>query len=247
MNKQEEEMIRNYQLALDQEKVKTNQLANAATSIFETNKDSTLVEIQLDLKEIIDKIYHLLRGDVIVRDEKGNLSYEQAKDRRLRVLSEYGVQLMMNIIQSYLNKNTILSNYDIKVINQRLCDIGNEIADLIACESELVFYKTDYDTLALELGYKLEDKIPVDVHLRIRNMEHDEIREKLKKYSILVTRMIHMIESAYRRALGGTENKSLRKNYMVTQSGGLQGEPNFPQMPQKKMSLLKPTTWNVPR
>ncbi len=245
MNKQEEEMIRKYQLALDQEKAKTTQLANAATSIFETNKDSTLVEVQLDLKEIIDKIYHLLRSDVIVRDDKGNLRYEQAKDRRLRVLSEYGVQLIMNVIQSYLNKNTILSNYDIKVINQRLYDIGEEIADLIACESELVFYSTDYDELALELGYGLEDEVPVEVHIKIRNMEHDEVREKLKKYSLLVTRIVHMIESAYRRALGGGENKSLRKNYMVTQSGGLQGEPNFPQMPQKKMSLLRPTTWRV--
>ncbi len=102
MNKQEEEMIRKYQLALDQEKAKTTQLANAATSIFESNKDTTLVEVQLDLKEIIDKIYHLLRSDVIVTDEKGNLKYEQVKDRRLRVLSEYGVQLMMNVIQSYL-------------------------------------------------------------------------------------------------------------------------------------------------
>ncbi len=245
MNKEEEQMIRQYQLALDQEKTKTTQLANAATSIFETSKDSTLVEVQLDLKEIIDKIYHLLRSDVIVKDAKGNLRYEQAKDRRLRVLSEYGVQMIMNVIQSYLNKNTILSNYDIKVINERLCDIGNEIADLIACESELFFYSTGYDELALELGYKLENEVPVETHLKIRNMQHDEVREKLKKYSILVIRIVHMIESAYRRALGGGENKSLRKNYMVTQSGGLQGESNYPQMPQKKMSLLRPTTWRV--
>ena len=245
MNKDEEDMVRKYQLALDQEKSKTTQLANAATSIFETNKDSTLVEVQLDLKGIIDKIYHLLRSDVIVRDGKGNLRYEQTQDRRLRVLSEYGVQLMMNLIQSYLNKNTILSNYDIKVINQRLQDIGEEIADLIACESEIVFFSTSYDEFALELGYELKDEVPVDVHLKIRNMEHDEVREKLKKYSLLVIRIVHMIESTYRRALGGGENKSLRKNYMVTQSGGLQGEPNFPQMPQKKVSLLRPTTWRV--
>ena len=247
MNNDEERMVRQYQLQLDQEKTKTNQLANAATSIFESNKDSTLVEVQLDLKEIIDKIYHLLRGDVIVRDNIGNLRYEQAKDRRLRVLSEYGVQMIMNVIQSYLNKNTILSNYDIKVINQRLCDIGNEIADLIGCEEELFFYSTGYDELALELGFDLNDEVTIDAHLNIRNIQEDEKQEKLKKYSILVTRIVHMIESAYRRALGGGENKSLRKNYMVTQSGNLQGESNYPQMPQRKMSLLKPTTWNIPR
>ena len=37
----------------------------------------------------------------------------------------------MNIMAFYLNRNTILSNYDEETINWKILDFGNELADLI--------------------------------------------------------------------------------------------------------------------
>jgi len=65
-----------------------------------------------NLKEDLDKIYHLLRGDTIGYNEKEELVYLPQNDPDLQPFNEYGVQIIMKIMSFYLTRNIILSNSD---------------------------------------------------------------------------------------------------------------------------------------
>jgi hypothetical protein len=159
-----------------------------------------LVVFQLELDNILDRIEHLLKGDVLQADEEGNLVYTRPKNGDLVILNDYGCQLIINLISFYLNRNTILSNYKEDRIYEILFDLGNEIADLIYINYE----KMGLDTI-----------------------------EKKSRYPVLVMNILHMIESSYNRALGGSELDSLRSARVVTQSQPLGGTMSQLQMPQQ--------------
>ncbi len=106
------------------------------SSFFSPQSETNLIQWQLDLNEELERIDHLLRGHVIKRDNDGNEYWAEAKDKEFMTLNDYGVQLLMNVISFYLNRNTILSNYDEETINWKIKDLGDEIADLIFLKYE---------------------------------------------------------------------------------------------------------------
>ncbi len=111
---------------------KINELSNYASgSISQQSQDSNLIIWQLELDNILERIEHLLKGDIIKEDGEGNVIYKAPNDKSLIILNNYGVQLVMNVVSFYLNRNTILSNYDDMRINSILFDLGNELADVI--------------------------------------------------------------------------------------------------------------------
>jgi len=140
---------------------KMNQSSGVANSMFAGNQDPNLIEWQLELDNILERNEHLLRGDVLVQDKEGNIRWESPKDDALAPLNEFGVQLLMNILSSYVNRNTILSNYSDQRIKDILFDLGNEIIDQIYLHSEEMGLNTPskrkrYPMLALQLIHTIE-------------------------------------------------------------------------------------------
>lgn len=185
----------------------------AANSMFGMRPDPNLIEYQLELDNILERIEHLLKGDILTTDKDGNVYYKQVKDSKQRVFNDYGVQFLMNIMSFYLNRNTILSNYTEERINQILYDFGYEITDQIFINSD-------------QMGMDTKDKE--------------------KRYSIVIMELLHTVESAYNRALGGGERESLRTARTVTQAvdnyTGIR-QPAMPPAPSPKKSILNPGTW----
>ena len=103
----------------------------ASSVVNQQAQDSNLIIWQLELDNILERIEHLLKGDVVKDDGEGNIVYETPDDKSLIILNNYGVQLVMNVVSFYLNRNTILSNYDDMRINSILFDLGNELADVV--------------------------------------------------------------------------------------------------------------------
>ncbi len=114
------------------QQTKINELSNYTSSAINNQaQDTNLIVWQLELDNILEKIEHLLKGDVVKVDGEGNVSFEKPDDDSLIILNEYGVQLVMNTVSFYLNRNTILSRYDSTRIYEILFDLGNELADVI--------------------------------------------------------------------------------------------------------------------
>jgi len=179
-----------------------------AASVYHNanSQENNLIVWQLELDNILERIEHLLKGETVHIDRDGNITYKTAKDDDLRVLNEYGVALIMNKMSFYLNRNTILSNYDETRIYEILCDIGEELADLMFI---------NYEKMGLNTV------------------------EKKARYEPLVMTMLHIIESAYNRALQGAERESLRSARVVTQTQPIVN-PNMPVQPQKRGFSLNP-------
>lgn len=129
MEQEDLQHIQDLQSELDQRRRQEGNVG--AASIFATNNNENLIRWQLDLKEDLERIDHLLRGHILKFDKEGNLTYEEPDNLDLKPFNEYGVQLIMNVISFYLNRNTILSNYDEVTINWKVYDFGIELTDLI--------------------------------------------------------------------------------------------------------------------
>lgn len=132
------EELEQYQRQLDQ--MKSEETAGlhqiGQSSIFGSNDEQNLIQYQLDLKEELERIDHILRGHELKYDTDGNLKWFEPTDDSMRPFNDKGVQIIMNIISFYLNRNTLLSNYTDDMINWKMKDLGDEIADLIFMKYE---------------------------------------------------------------------------------------------------------------
>jgi len=112
--------------------INENELSSSA---FESTQSEDLIKFQLELNSILEKIEHMLRGDVITF-KNGNRYYMKDKTKKMSLLNEYGVQLVMNILTNYLNRNTILANLKEDEIYQSIENFGKELADLFYMKYE---------------------------------------------------------------------------------------------------------------
>ena len=130
--------IENLEKQVDGLRIQNSTNSNIAgqRSMFNSEHQGNLIQFQLSLDDELERIDHLLRGHYIKRDGKGNEYWAEDIKDDLRPFNDYGVQLLMNMISFYLNRNTILSNYSEDMINWKIKDLGDEIADLIYMKYE---------------------------------------------------------------------------------------------------------------
>lgn len=99
-------------------------------SAFQIQADDNLIRWQLELNDILERAEHILRGDV-PKYEKGVLIWADNPYPEQNPLNEWGVQEIMKILAMYINRNTILSDYDNSEINAKIYDFGRRLNALI--------------------------------------------------------------------------------------------------------------------
>jgi len=122
--------VHNQQTA-DQIRMQQGQLSQAATMFSQGNPpDENLIRWQLDIKEELRRIERLLREQIPGFDKDGNEIWLDIPIEE-RTFSEYGINKMMGILNWYLTKNLLLSNYDPKEIELRVYQIGHILNNYI--------------------------------------------------------------------------------------------------------------------
>jgi len=235
-----EKYIKDVEEALEVEKDKNRQLIKGQTSMFESIDDENLIKWQLDLEGDKDKIYHLLKGDKIEEDGEGNTIYVTPENIREIPFCDYGVSMIMQIINYYLTKNIILSNYDLVTIDWKVLDFGEALNDYFCNHyEELLRIPTVEEAKKILAGQK--KKITIE---RIRESQEDYRKEKLKILPLVHQAIVNTVHSAYLRAYRGGERESLRTARTVTQSEPLAHNlPYSPAVQPRKFSMWKPGTW----
>jgi len=237
-------------------------LAETQRSMMLEEQDRGMIREQLDLGEELEKIENLLRGRILEDDGTGNRVWKNPTDAELIILSEYGIQLILNTITWYINKNTLLSNYDEATILIKMEDFALALADRVFMNYEKVFkYPTDkecQDLLKDRITKKTEqrafqlglhgqkgdkDKIfsnflkGVDLEVETTKIREQIIKNKLKGFELLIRVVQDAVHSTYLRALKGQERRSLRQHMHISESSG----SNLPRQSQGGMfSWLKP-------
>lgn len=116
---------------------------NPAAMIGGAQKQN-LVEWQLDFKTELRDIGRLLRCDVIVKDQRGNESWQPNPDQKLVVFNSIGATDITREIIMFLNKNTVLSNYKADQISERVRQFGHELRMLIYNNYEMYGIDNEY-------------------------------------------------------------------------------------------------------
>jgi len=136
------------------------QAFNTAYSGIQAEQNNLIV-FQLEMNDMLERLEHLLGGEVAQDDGTGNIIYVKPTNEDLIVLNQYGTQLVMNFVTHYLNRNTILSNYKPDRIFEILDDLGIELADLFYINYEkmglnTVEKRSRYPLLCMNILHSLE-------------------------------------------------------------------------------------------
>lgn len=213
---------------------------NAQLSSYSEAKNPNLVEFQLDLTEEKDKLEHTLSAHEIDRRPTPTGEIEEVwvepKDIRLKTFSVYGVKLIMNLVNLYLNKDVLLSNFSEEQIQLKIYNFANELNDLIYTNfEELLYYKLpkefydEYYPTFYDMSLRRQTTLTYDDFvLMCIEKSNEEMVDKLKKVPLYVVAISNLVHSTLLRALNGEERESLRKQLFVSQNSQAPGL-NYPQ------------------
>jgi hypothetical protein len=213
---EQEQYLAQLEAQIAEERARSAQMnQQMASTMFNAEDSENLIRWQLDIKEELERIEHLLRKHIPKRDEDGNEYFiESSKENQL--FNETGVQEILNILAWYLNKNIILSNYDADQIDLRVHQFGRALTNFIFL---------NYEKFGLDTSDKIKH-FPMVV-LNIVNTVEASYNRALKggeRESLRTARTVMQSEP-----IGGMGYGS---KY-----------PMIKPPTSKKFSLIKPSTW----
>lgn len=158
--------------------------------------NQNLIQWQLELDSILERVEHMLRGDK-PKFVNGSLIFITPESDEDKIFTDFGVSETMRILSMYLNRNTILSNYDEETINWKVLDFGNEVTDLIYTKYETMFAIPTmeqcatkiFGTQILRVSIKTETKMRVKIpnangtfqYLELTQDQISFVNEEMKK------------------------------------------------------------------
>ena len=224
-------------------------------------QEKGIVNVQLEVDSIKEDVYHLLRQDVYKIEEGGAGKWVEIPNKSQRTLSDWGVDRIMQVIHFYVNKNTLLSNFNEEQINRLMLKFVKELNDLILLKYQLLFRTASFKEckniildrieeqekmkiFSLEILGKIPDKGKIHEDL-LREMEltldkemnkvrEEQRKEKLREYGLILAQLEVMVYSTLNRAFRGEERGSIRRHTTISELIG--NRPN--QSSQKQGGLF---------
>lgn len=156
--------------------------ARRSINIIPSALPNNSMEWQVELNSTLERIEHLLRGDVAQIQSDGSIIYEKPKSEEDYIVNEDGVRELLRIVTMYININTLFSDYDDTQIDDKVYDFGCKLND--------TFY-LQYDEFGMDTEKKRK-KVPMlingikdMVHSTYLRARHGKERDTLRKiYSI---------------------------------------------------------------
>ena len=209
--------IRKAMIEIDKEEINQNTNQGQRISGFQTAQSENLIKWQLELNDILERAEHILRQD-LVEIKNGQVTWNtNEKNEEEIIFTEYAVQEIMRILSMYINRNTILSDYEPEEIDDKIYDFGCELNDLIFMKYEDFFNYTKPIEYAKALGHDTLMDVPDEVFLEIEKAVAEDLLPKKKLYPIITLELKDLVHSAYKRALYGQERDSLRTARAIQQ------------------------------
>ena len=210
--------------------------------------EKNLADSQLDCERILFELYHSLKQDVLRPNPKkdGVLDWFELKgdDLKKRVLTDEGIDEIMQVMKCYINKETLLSNFDDKKINERMLDFCLAFNGKFMLKYEVMFSTPTLEECKIILINQINDKVKkikttadildepcdeVEVRRQIvlemkprMEIELTKIKDEKRKINLRAWEMIfimltHLVESTHNRAWKGEERGSLRRHFNISE------------------------------
>jgi len=252
MNQEELE----YQQRMEQEKVfsqsqfEQSQMNQSIAEQMREEQNRGVIKEQLDLEKELKLMEHLLRGEIEIENDNGTKKWLKPENNDEVLLTEEGIQFILKSIRWYLNKNTLLSNYNEETIDRKMQDFSTTLADYLFMNYDKFFlYPTteECQKILLKRLEKKKQQIIYNMEITRNKINEDEIwkkivseinpekeriniREqiikiKLKGYDWLMRMIQDSVHSAYNRALFGAERRTLRQHIHISEVMGDRPKP----------------------
>lgn len=115
---------------------KINQLSSGLSAYDQSTPSSNLIQYQVDCSDLLERLEHFYRGEVLKKTDNGDIEWVQYEDEDQIPLNDFGVSSYMEIVSKYIDKNTILSAYNEERIYEILADLGDELVLFTLCNYE---------------------------------------------------------------------------------------------------------------
>lgn len=130
---EQEDLTQSYNQTQDRRN--TDPRMSSQYSSFMTKEQESLVKWQLELNDILERAEHILKGDVPTFDN-GQMVWKPNPNLQDNVLNETGVKAILKILAMYVNRNTILSDYENEEIRWKVLDFGKRVNNLLFMKGE---------------------------------------------------------------------------------------------------------------
>lgn len=227
---------------------------------FLEKEEKSMIKEQLDLSDQITRIDYLLKGFSLQPNVDGELVWTAPISEDMKVFSDYGIQLVMNTICFYLNQNTLLSNYKEEEIKHKMLEFTKELIYAVYMNYEKVFkypsveecidmikLRLDKKTAITMYAYQLLGKkasreevyaskiqeIESKIESEIEKVRQTLVKEKLKRFPLLVRVLQDTVHSTYQRAWNGQERASIRTHMSISEN-----KSNTPNLMKKQGGAL---------
>lgn len=218
--------------------------AAAAAQYYLEEQQKNLAETQLEVESITERIYHLLKQDSLKILDDGRTEWQAIIDMKQRTLTDWGIDRIMQVIHFYINKNTLLSNFDEPQINRIMLRFCNEINDLVLLKYQILFRQPTFkeckeillerideqkqlkvfaaEIIGITLDpNKVKEELLKEAEQRIENeikkIRQEQTKEKLKEYGLLMAQLEAMVYATYNRAYRGEERGSIRRHTNISE------------------------------
>ena len=245
-----DKIIEQYEKAISEARMEAeqNKLRMIQTDMSQHEPEQGMIKEQLDVNEILENVHHLLQGDILKRDIKdGRTKWFPADSNDLRVFTEYGISTIMSAVQWYVNKNTLLSNYDDQQIMSKMEDFANTLNDSIFMEYDKIFLYPTLEDCKDEIESRIQNKIDIKqfaqklsgldfdeaktrqlvikemenrIDNELRTIREQKIKNKLKRFESIIRYVQDTVHSAYQRAWKGQERTTLRQHIHISENKG---------------------------
>lgn len=115
---------------------KNVELTQALSKSVGKSKDHNFLHLQISTVEMLTSLEHFYRGDFQAPDPKGRMVWKKQTNTELITFNEFGITSMMEIVSKYIDKNTILSDYNQERIYEILGDLGDDLVLFLLCNYE---------------------------------------------------------------------------------------------------------------
>lgn len=244
----DEKILEQMQQKIDQASLNTDRLnlARLQQDQFLEKEEKSMVDSQLDLSELIINLDYLLKGYSQQPNKEGELVWTEPSED-MKIFTDYGIQLVMNTLGFYLNKNTLLSNYKEEEIKRKMLSFTRELTLTVFSNYNKVFIYpsveecidilkdrlrrrakiTSYANELKGVNVSEEDvyrqkikEIEDKIEIEIEKIQQNVRKEKFTRFAMLIRCIQDPVNSAYNRAWNGQERASLRQHMTISETKG---------------------------
>jgi len=189
---------------LKQAQTEKRDIAKAQLGLYDSQmQEDNLAKWQLNLEEEKERIYHLLKGHRKVLDEKGNEIWVDPETTESVVLNSYGVDYIMGLLEAFVNRCIILSNFEEERINEICLDLGLQISEDIY---------NDYERMGLDNDNKRKQfnilvwKVIINIEAALKRAMNGGERSSFRKM-VTVSQNDNPMHNQNYQVVGGRQRK----------------------------------------